>query len=68
LSITLKAHVIKHHIVAYNNKYGIGDKEESFIEQGHKFKKKEVLEKTKQNSNNNVRKKKLKKEIMKEEK
>jgi hypothetical protein len=23
------------HIVAYNNNYGIGDKEESFIEQGH---------------------------------
>ncbi len=34
MSITLKAHVMEQHIVAYNNKYGVGDKEESFIEQG----------------------------------
>jgi NACalpha-BTF3-like transcription factor len=37
LSVTLKAHVMEQHIVACNNNYGIGDKEESFIEQGHQI-------------------------------
>jgi hypothetical protein len=37
LSVTLKAHVMEKHIVPYNNKYGLGDKEESFIEQGHQI-------------------------------
>jgi len=36
LSVTLKAHVIEQHIVPCNNKYGVGDKEESFIELGHR--------------------------------
>jgi hypothetical protein len=35
LSITLKAHVMEQHVVACNNTYGLGDKEESFIVQGH---------------------------------
>ena len=35
MSITLKAHVMEQHVVACNNIYGLGDKEESFIEQGH---------------------------------
>jgi hypothetical protein len=29
--------VIKQHVVPYNNKYGVGDKDESFIEQGHQI-------------------------------
>jgi hypothetical protein len=36
-SITLKAHVMEQHIVVYNNKYGVGNKEESFTEQGHQI-------------------------------
>jgi hypothetical protein len=28
---------MEQHIVVYNNKYGLGDKEESFIEQGHQI-------------------------------
>jgi hypothetical protein len=35
LSVTLKAHVIEQHIVPCNNKYVVGDKEESLIELGH---------------------------------
>jgi flagellar biosynthesis chaperone FliJ len=35
LRVTLKAHVIEQHIVPCNNKYRVGDKEESFIELGH---------------------------------
>jgi hypothetical protein len=37
LSVTLKAHVMEQHIVPFNNKYGLGDKEESFIESGHQI-------------------------------
>lgn len=35
LSVTLKAHVMEQYAVKQNNKYGLGDKEESYIEQGH---------------------------------
>jgi hypothetical protein len=35
LSISLKAHVMELHTCDFNDKFGIGDKEESFIEQGH---------------------------------
>jgi hypothetical protein len=35
LNLTLKAHVIECHACPFNNKWGIGDKEESFVEQGH---------------------------------
>ena len=35
LSVTLKAHIMEKHVCEFNRKYGIGDKEESFIEQGH---------------------------------
>jgi hypothetical protein len=37
LSVTLKAHVMEQCIVPCNNKYGVGDKEESFIEMGHQI-------------------------------
>jgi hypothetical protein len=37
LSVTLKAHIMEQHIVPFNNKYGLGDKEESFIESGHQI-------------------------------
>jgi hypothetical protein len=37
LSVTLKAHVMEQHVVPFNNKYGLGDKEESFIESGHQI-------------------------------
>jgi hypothetical protein len=37
LIVTLKAHVMGQHVVPYNNKYGVGDKDESFIEQGHQI-------------------------------
>jgi hypothetical protein len=33
--MTLKAHVMECHACDSNDKYGTGDKEESFIEQGH---------------------------------
>jgi len=35
LNVTLKAHIMEKHVCPFNNKWGIGDKEESFIEQGH---------------------------------
>ena len=35
LNVTLKAHIMEKHVCAFNDKWGIGDKEESFIEQGH---------------------------------
>lgn len=35
LVITLKAHVMETHVSNFNDKHGVGDKEESFIEQGH---------------------------------
>mgnify|MGYP000306260662 CR=1 FL=1 len=35
LSVTLKAHVLECHICDFHEKWGVGDKEESFIEQGH---------------------------------
>lgn len=35
LSITLKAHVMEVHTCDFNDTYGVGDKEESFIKQGH---------------------------------
>ena len=35
LSMTLKAHIIEYHVTKFNDKWGIGDKEESFVEQGH---------------------------------
>jgi hypothetical protein len=35
--MTLKAHIIENHVNKFNEKWGIGDKEESFIEQGHQL-------------------------------
>jgi hypothetical protein len=35
LNITLKPHIMEKHACELNNKHGVGDKEESFIEQGH---------------------------------
>jgi hypothetical protein len=35
LNVTLKGHIMEKHVCEFNDKYGIGDKEESFIEQGH---------------------------------
>jgi hypothetical protein len=35
LGITLKAHYMLHHVCSFNGKHGIGDKEESYVEQGH---------------------------------
>ena len=35
LSVTLKAHVLECHICDFHEKWGVRDKEESFIEQGH---------------------------------
>jgi len=35
LNMTLKAHVIECHACPFNDKWGTGDKEESFVEQGH---------------------------------
>jgi hypothetical protein len=32
--MTLKAHVMEQHVIAFNNKVGLGDKEESFTEAG----------------------------------
>jgi hypothetical protein len=43
LGITLKAHVMEYHLCTFNDKYGIGDKEESFVEQGHQVGAKENL-------------------------
>ena len=37
LSVTLKAHVMEKHVSEFNDKWGIGEKEESFIEQGHQI-------------------------------
>jgi hypothetical protein len=37
IGITLKAHIIEQHIVVYNKKYGISNKEEFFVEQGHQI-------------------------------
>ena len=37
LSVTLKAHVMEKHVSELNDKWGIGEKEESFIEQGHQI-------------------------------
>jgi len=34
-SVTLKAHIVDHHICDFNDKHGIGDKDENFIEQRH---------------------------------
>lgn len=36
-NMTLKAHIIEKHVCNFNEKWGIGDKEESFIEQGHQI-------------------------------
>ena len=35
LSVSLKGHVMEKHVCDYNDAYGVGDKEESFVEQGH---------------------------------
>jgi hypothetical protein len=35
LSVSLKGHVMENHACDFNDACGIGDKEESFIEQGH---------------------------------
>jgi len=35
LNLTLLAHVIEYHECPFHKKWGIGDKEESFVEQGH---------------------------------
>jgi hypothetical protein len=35
--MTLKAHVMEQHVCKFNDKFGVGDKEESFIEQGHQI-------------------------------
>jgi hypothetical protein len=37
LSIRLKAHVMEVHTSDFHDKWGVGDKEESFIEQGHQI-------------------------------
>ncbi len=37
LSISLKAHVMEVHVCDFHDKCGVGDKEESFIEQGHQI-------------------------------
>jgi hypothetical protein len=37
LNVTLKALVMKKHVCEFNDRWGIGDKEESFIEQGHQM-------------------------------
>lgn len=34
-SVTLKAHIVDHHICDFNDKHGIGDKDDNFIEQRH---------------------------------
>jgi hypothetical protein len=34
-NVTLKAHIMEKHVCGFNEKWGVGDKEESFIEQGH---------------------------------
>ncbi len=34
-NVTLKAHAMEKHLCEFNDRWGIGDKEESFIEQGH---------------------------------
>jgi hypothetical protein len=31
----LKTHLLEKHVCAFNEKWGVGDKEESFMEQGH---------------------------------
>jgi hypothetical protein len=35
LNVTLKAHIMEKHMCLFNNKWGTGDNEESFIQQGH---------------------------------
>jgi hypothetical protein len=35
LSVSLKGHVMEKHVCDFNDSYGVGDKEESFVEQGH---------------------------------
>jgi hypothetical protein len=35
LNIILKAHIMEQHACSFNDKQGVGDKEESFVEQGH---------------------------------
>jgi len=37
LRVTLKAHVVEKHVNEFNMKWGVGDKEESFVEQGHQI-------------------------------
>lgn len=37
LRMTLKAHVVEKHVNDFNMKWGLGDKEESFVEQGHQI-------------------------------
>jgi hypothetical protein len=34
-NITLKAHIMEKHVCTFNERWGIGDKVELFIEQGH---------------------------------
>ncbi len=41
LSITLKALIMEYHVCDFNKKWGTGDKEESFIEQGHQIRARE---------------------------
>lgn len=36
-NITLKAHIIERHACDFNDEWGTGDKEESFIEKGHQL-------------------------------
>ncbi len=35
LSVTLKAHVLEKHVCDFNEQWRVGDKKESFVEQGH---------------------------------
>jgi hypothetical protein len=37
LNITLKAHIMEKHVCNFNEKWGVGEKEESFIEQDTKL-------------------------------
>jgi hypothetical protein len=35
LSVSLTGHIMEQHVCDFNDAYGVGDKEESFIKQGH---------------------------------
>jgi hypothetical protein len=43
LSIMLKAQIMENHVCDFNEKWGTGDKEELFIEQGHQIGAREIV-------------------------